>query len=463
MRVLLVQPNYDSHIVHPPIGLGYLASFLRESGYEVDIYDGTLYDAAENDFLNKISDYQPDLIGISLFCRGHNKVKNLVSKIKKTFTIPIVIGGPQASALPEYILWDFGVGFVVIGEGELTMKNLVEEIEGGYKKYDLIDGLGYRDGNKIKINKRRSLISNLDSLPFPAWDLMPPEKYRIVPILSPAKEFPIAPIITTRGCPYECTFCATNITWEQRFRKRSPMNVIQEIKYLINNFGVKEVHFCDDNITLNRKYIEDICTLLLQEGISIPWQCPNGVRVDTLDRDLLQKMKKVGCYSIGLGIESGNQRILDKNKKSLNLQKVKVVLEDIKDVGINSYGFFIIGLPGETEETIWDTIRFAIENPFDRVWFCVLAPYPGSEIFNQLLREQNISLEDFPWDKLDTNTALIGNNGLSSNTIEKFQKIAVRKFYLRPKKMIDIVATLGLKEIITLLKSRFFKKIVINK
>lgn len=460
MKILLIQPNYDSHIIHPPLGLGYIASTLRKAGYEISIYDGTRHNALEEDFIEAIETSHPDLIGISLFCRGQNKVRKLVSRIKKRFDIPIVIGGPQASALSDYILENFETDFVIIGEGEVVIKKLAEEIETGKKRYDKIEGLGYKDGIRRQINKRAPLIEDLDSLPFPAWDLMPPEKYRIVPILSPAKGFPIAPIITSRGCPYECTFCATNVTWERKLRTRSPANVIKEIKYLIKDFGVKEIHFCDDNITFYRKFIDEICELILQERIKIPWQCPNGVRIDTLDKKLLYKMKEAGCYSIGLGIESGNQNILNKIKKRLDLQKTEQVLKNIKDVGMRLYGFFILGLPGETEKTIWDTIRFAKENPFDRVWFCILAPYPGSEIFNELLKKKNISLVEFPWDMLDTNTALSEIEGLDCESLERYQKIAVKKFYLRPKIFIDIATNMGWKEFVTLIKSRFFKKMI---
>jgi radical SAM superfamily enzyme YgiQ (UPF0313 family) len=459
MKILLLQLNYDAHIIHPPLGLGYLASSLRDRGHIVSIFDGTLNNAKDEDYLDSIKEFGPDLIGITVLSRGHNMAKHLVSIIKNKFNIPIVLGGPQVSAYPIEIYKDFKPDFCIVGEGEMTVCELIEAIQ-GKMNLESIKGLVYSQNGVLKKTSPRELISNLDSISPPAWDLMSPSKYRIAPILAPAKAFPIAPILTTRGCPYQCTFCATNVTWKRKIRRRSVKNVIDEIEMLIKRFGVREIHLSDDNFTLIRKHVEDFCNGLKERKINISWQCPNGVRVDTLDIKLLKKMKESGCYALGLGIESGNRNILKRIKKNLNLDIVKRVLSNMKKVGISSYGFFILGLPGETHSSIRDTINFALNNPFDRVWFNILTPYPGSEIFEELIKIHKLSFKEIPWDSLDGNTELIAVGELSPSEIEEYQKIAARRFYLRPKILLSVISKWGPKEVKTLLMTRFFRKVI---
>ena len=345
MKVLLIQPNFDAHIVHPPLGLGYLAAYLEKNNHEVAIFDATLKNASLEQTLLAIKIFLPNLVGITVLSRGHNKAREIINEIKKIFPkLPVVIGGTQVTAAPAEVMADFKADFAVIGEGEITLAELVSAL-GGKNKFSDIDGLAYREKKKIRINHKRKLIENLDKIPFPAWHLMPPGQYRIAPILEPIHASPVAPILTSRGCPYNCSFCASNVTWQRKLRFRSPENVIGEIKLLKEKYGVKEIHFADDNFTMDTKRAEEICDRLIEENIDLPWQCPNGVRIDRLPLSLLRKMKKAGCYAVGLGIESGNQKILDKNSKNLNLKVVPQVLEDLRKVGIESYGFFILGLP----------------------------------------------------------------------------------------------------------------------
>lgn len=456
MKILLLQPNYDSHVVHPPLGLGYLAAYLDKNRYSVSIFDGTLKNASLQDFISVIKDFKPDLVGISVLTRGHKRAKEIIKAIKKKFKkLPVVIGGTQVTAAPKEVLSDLGADFAVIGEGEITLLELVRELEKGGNSFARINGLSYKtSGGKIKITKPRELIANLDSLPFPAWHLMPPKEYRIAPILEPARALPIAPVLTSRGCPYNCSFCASNVTWQRRLRFRSINNVIAEIKMLKDDFGVKEIHFCDDNFTMNIKRAEDMCDVLLKEKISLPWQCPNGVRIDRLTLPLLKKMKKAGCYAVGLGIESGNQDMLKSVNKQLDLRLIPKVLENLKKVGIESYGFFILGLPGETKKTSTQTIDFALKNSFDRAWFSIFTPYPGSPAFVGWIKDREFSKID--WDEHDCATAIMAGEDLTPEEIEKLQKEAIRKFYLRPKVFFRVLSHLGPKEITTLLMSRFF-------
>ncbi len=467
MKILLLLPNYDSHVVHPPLGLGYLAAVLEKKGHQVSLFDGTLHNASLSDFSQAISKFKPSLIGISVLTRGHNQTRQIIKTIKSAPSQPadggrwkkppIVVGGTQVTAAPKIVLKDLGADFAIIGEGEITICQLAKALEKGQKSFSKIDGLAYKTPKgKIKITRPRKLIKNINKIPFPAWHLMPPKKYRIAPILEPAKALPIAPVMTSRGCPYNCSFCASNVTWQRKIRLRSPKNVLKEIKMLKKKFGVKEIHFCDDNFTIDIKRAEKICTALIKQNINLPWQCPNGVRIDRLTLPLLRKMKKAGCYALGLGIESGNQAILNKVNKQLDLRLVSQVLRKMKKAGIESYGFFILGLPGETEKTAQETINFALKQPFDRAWFNIFTPYPGSTAFKQWIKKRNFCRID--WNKHDCSTAIMASKDLTPEKIEKLQKQALRKFYLRPKVFIKVISRLGPKEITTFLMSRFFRK-----
>ncbi|PIS08805.1 hypothetical protein COT75_04985 [Candidatus Beckwithbacteria bacterium CG10_big_fil_rev_8_21_14_0_10_34_10] len=461
MRILLLQPNYDAHIVHPPLGLGYLASFLKTKGHhQVLIFDGTLKNASLNDFLTAISKFKADLVGISVLSRGHKQAKKITKALKQRYKkLPLVLGGTQITALPKKILQSWAADFVIIGEGEVTFLELAAKLEKNKNNFSKVPGLGFKDSSgKIVITPPRPLIKDLDSLPFPAWNLIHPKKYRIVPILQPAKDFPIAPILTSRGCPFNCSFCASNITWKRQIRFRSPENVLREIKLLKKRFGVKEIHFCDDNFTMDIKRAKKICQMMISEKINLPWQCPNGVRIDRLPLSLLRLMKKAGCYALGLGIESGNQKVLDKNNKHLNLKIVPKVLKNLNKVGIESYGFFILGLPGDSRKRIEETINFALKNPFDRAWFNIFTPYPGSAAFSNWLKNKDFNKID--WNKHDCSSAVISVPKISSKELEKIQKKALLKFYLRPKIILKLANSIGIEEITTFLMTRFFSKLL---
>lgn len=457
MKILFLQVNYDSHIVCPPFNVGYLASTLERQGHIVALFDGTLHNAGEEDYLAAVQSFSPDLIGVSVFSRGHGKAKRLVAALKRRFDVRIVIGGPQVTAMPEAVIEDIGADFGVIGEGEETICELASALGAANGVFSGIDGLAYRQGSGgVVQNKPRGLIENLDSIPYPAWHLMPPSDYWIVPILATAKSFPVAPIMTSRGCPFPCTFCASNITWKFRVRYRSPENVIGEMRLLRDKYGVREFLITDDNFTLNKNFAMSVCEGIIKEDLRVNWQCSNGVRVDTLSPELLRLMRKAGCYSVGLGIESGNQAILDRAKKKLDLRKVRKTLGDLKDAGIKSYGFFIFGFPGETRSSAADTVEFSLSNRLDRAWFNIMTPYPGSELFNEWIKKR--SFKDIDWDRHDGSTADLEWCELTGKELEECQRDAAKRFYLRPRIILDILLHMSGRQILTIFMTRFFRK-----
>lgn len=449
MKVLLIKPNYNIHINTPPLGLGYLASALRKAGHDVSIMDCMNEGYQVDDAVNKIVKDKPDAIGISMMSPSHNVVKQLVSVLKSKLGVPIILGGPHATSMPQFVLEEINADFIVMGEGETTITDLVENI-GEEERIKLMKGIAYRDGNSIKVNPSRELIKDIDKIPFPAWDLMPPARYKSTPVLSSAEKFPIAQMMTSRGCPYKCTYCASHITWSYKWRKRCAGNIVDEIEMLIKDFGVKEIHLNDDNFTLSREYATGVCEEILRRKIKISWQCPNGVRIDHLDKELLAAMKKAGCHTIAFGIESGSQDILNNVKKSLDLNLAYNVIKNASRLGMTTFGFFVFGLPGETKHTIRQTIDYAKRLPLDRAWFFILAPMPGSELFSYYLRET--PLHKINWDNLNTYTGVMKLNGLTPQDIEETQRRATFEFYARPRIIWNLGKRVRLSNIRTLLK-----------
>ncbi|MEK7817568.1 MAG: radical SAM protein, partial [Actinomycetota bacterium] len=310
-----------------------------------------------------------------------------------------------------------------------------------------------------------------------AWDLMDPRSYPDLPHQLLHKKFPVAPVMTSRGCPYDCSFCASTALWGRGWRTRSAANVVDEIEMLVRDFDVKEIHFEDDNFTLKASHAAAVCEEILRRGIDIVWACPNGVRIDTLDDDLLELMRRSGCYSLGFGIESGSQAVLEKNNKKLKLDRVADQVRMVKRHGIEAFGFFIIGLPGETADTIRETIRYARRVPIDRANFGLLSPLPGSGIFNEYVLAKSGGEAKAVGGAKSSGEAKSGGDaksgsegfdhrvlnyfnpfpigGLDSRELNRWQRRAVYSFYLRPGPLLKVVRDLRPAQVKQMLRALF--------
>lgn len=457
-RILFIHPPYVTHVVSPPMGIGYLSSYLKQEGHDVSLLDLNISPATREGIIERVRQYRPDLIGVPIMCTGMDQVRDVVETVKKHSDVPVVLGGAQASSLPEHSLRFTGADYVVIGEGEITAAELVSAL-GSSADLGGVLGLGYMSQGEYVQNAPRPMVEDLDSLPMPDWHLINPRNYRIAPVLSSAKAFPIAPVVTSRGCPFDCTFCAGKSIWGKSYRYRQAVPVVDEIQMLMQDYGVREIFMGDDNFNLKTSHAADICEEILRRGMKLPWACPNGVRVDSLKPDLLALMKRSGCHLVGLGIESGDQRVLDMAKKSLDLSIVPRVCKEIDDAGITAVGFFVLGLPGDTRETVEKTMRFSRELPLKRAWFNILAPYPGSEVFEMYLRDRNIgSLE---WRALDTCGDDVAQlSDVSPEELDRLQKRAAFRFYARPRIMLDLLLSQRPATIVSLFRTRFFQKIL---
>lgn len=467
MKIFLIQPEYKDTWAASPLGLGYVAAALQNAGHDIVLADYTLRPVSEAEFKEELISCKPDLVAISMMVRALPQVRALIKHIKEVDDIPVVIGGPQPSIAPEFTLRYTASDFAVLGEGEETIVEFAKALMLGKNNFQGIRGLAFNQkGKGIVINPPREFVADLDSIKFPAWEYISPAKYNLQPALTPVKERPIAPLITTRGCPYKCNFCGGPLMWKRSFRMRSAKNIVDEIELLMREYGVKQIFLSDDNFTLQKNHAISMCKEILARKIKIPWACPNGIRVDKVDDELLGYMREAGCYLVGFGIESGSQEILNRAQKQLNLERVAEVVKLAKKHNILTYGFFIIGLLGETERTIRQTIDFAKRLPLDRAWFNVLIPYPGTEIFD--IYAQGKPYDEIDWSNLDATTGMITEgihyDGLSGEDLVYWQRRALREFYLAsPRRFFSVMRNMSFGSIKTLMKTSFFKRILQHK
>ncbi|MFH1226166.1 MAG: radical SAM protein [bacterium] len=458
MKVLLIQPTqknvYGVEIKSPyaPLGLLYVGACLARANHEVDFIDIDADGFNEAEIVERMNMKKFDLVGFSSFTATINNVLKMAEFIKKTIEIPIIVGGIHATIAGEELIKDKNIDFVVRGEGEETIIELLEAL-GGRKILSEVKGIYYKDKNGIIFTGVRPLIENLDDLPFPARYLL---KHPAGYISPDALKMPVTSIMTSRGCLGNCTYCCTKQIFGRSIRFRSVRNVADEIKEAIEKYGFNEIHIMDDSFTQNKQRVLEFRDTIKERGIKTTFVFSNGIRADQVDEDILRAFKDLGVLSVGFGVESGNQTILNNIKKGIKLETVRRAFRLSKKYGFETWGFFMIGLPGETRETIRETIDFAKELEPDFAKFLILKPYPGSEVFNQLYQQGRIF--DFNYNHYGTYTAPVHDlPGLSKEEILKLQKEALRKFYLRPSTVLKTIRRMrSLTQIKLNLKSGIF-------
>lgn len=438
MRVLLINPPFTEYGglegqggKSAPLNLAYLASYLRkEKPYtKISILDCENLRLKYPEIENRIKEYQPDVMGITMPTPVYTQGLE-VAKIAKWINpnIKVVVGGPHPTAFPKEVSGEPCIDAAVYGEGEKTFTNLVDAFENGYSLKS-IKGIAYN----TYLNPPQPLIENLDTIPFPARDLLPLDVYYAPPTKRETNT-PNANIISSRGCPYNCTYCMSRIIWQKKVRFRSVQNVIDEIKECINKYGRGEFNFNDELFTLNRKRTLEFCDMVAKCDLRISWVC--ALRVDYVWGDVLYKMKEAGCKKVMFGFESGSQKVLDLMKKGTTLKQAEEAVKTTKRIGIKTSGAFMIGNIGETEETVRETINFAKKLNVDTVSFYVASPYPGTEFYNTA-KEKGYLRKGLRWKDF---SLIIGQAkpplnlpGMTSQRIAYWQKRAYREYYLNPK------------------------------
>lgn len=403
MRTLLINPPYPfSEIPILPMGLSYLASVLEQSGREVQVLDLLVSKYSKEKIKTKLEEYQPDIVGVTSVTLNYPIASEILKYTKSVDKdVTTIIGGPHVTFAPAETLTEAPwIDIVVKGEGERTMLDIVSG-----KKLADIDGIAYRDkAGSIKQTRERSLIENLDGLPTPAIHLFPLSRYFALDVH--------ASILTARGCPFNCIFCVGSKMGGRKARYRNPKLVVDEIEESLA-LGFKEVNFEDDLLTLNHKHLNAVCDEIIARGLKFNWSA--FARVDTVTPEILKKMREAGCTWVSYGVESGNQQILDLVKKKITLEKVRYAVAIAREAGVKVLASFIIGLPGETKETLKDTMDFAQEiQTF--YGFHVLAPFPGSEVREEA-DKYGLEILTSDWAKYDANRAVTRTKGAGPEDI----------------------------------------------
>lgn len=390
MKVLLIQPPhyYNGLSREPenfPLGLGYIAKVLLNSGYTVEVFDIWAHQYKNEEVMERIKKLDYDVVGISALSTQYSYVKWLSARLKENNEGKIMIGGPLATYSPRIVLKNTAADICVIGEGEITAKEVIEK----YDDLDEVKGICFREGNKLIENPPREYIKDLDTIDFPAWDLFPVKIY-----LKPRRyydfSYSLKPmnIISSRGCPYNCKFCSKTF---KKTRVRSIDNIIEEIELLKQKYGVNCIHFNDELLMISKKRVLSLCEKI--EPLNVKFIC-NG-RVNIVDLDLLKRMKKAGAIAVGYGIESGSQRILDNMNKRITIEQSERALKDTVRAKIYPIIFMMYGYPGETRGSLQETIDFFKKIPYlERVYLAITTALPGAELYEDCLKKGIIKDED---------------------------------------------------------------------
>ncbi|MCK4248757.1 MAG: cobalamin-dependent protein, partial [Candidatus Omnitrophica bacterium] len=411
----------------PSLGLLSLGAVLRKAGHRVRIVDASAQSLGYKDIIKEVENFNPHIIGLTAVTPAVSKTARLASMIKDILPSAfVIIGGSHVTAVPEQTMIDhpcFDYG--VLGEGEDTIIDLIEALSANKIPAD-VPGIVFRENGKVELTPQRQPIKNLDSLPWPAWDLLDEFPFRYHPAVFKYKKLPSVQIVSARGCPNKCIFCDTSV-FGHKVRFHSAEYILDLAAYLIKDFKIREIIFEDDQFLINKERVEKICNGFLKYEKDISWSC--SARVNCVnDPALLKLMKRSGCWQINYGLESGDQKILDFANKAITLEQAESAVQLTHQAGILSKGYFIFGLPHETEETMDKTIRFAKRIPLSDVSVFMLTPFPGSRIYT-IAEEYGTLNKNF--EKMNILNVVYIPKGLSKEILLHYQKRFMKKFYLR--------------------------------
>jgi len=409
--------------VVPSPSLLYLAPFLIEDGHEVTYLEGLFHSLEKT--IDIIREIDPGIIGVTLTSVDWENSRWMLNDLKKTFPeVLIVAGGIHPTLWKEKCFEECsGIDVITIGEGEHTMRELACCVGKG-TSFEKVKGLIIKTDRGLVETDDRAVSEDIDSLPFPSHELADISSY--IPSPTFYKSLPHANIIGARGCPYQCIFCHT----DRHVRMRSASNITDEIEILYKEHGVTDIAFWDDTFTLSKDRAMKFCREMIERNIKVDWAV--NARVDSIDRELLEEMKKAGCWRVLYGIESGVQKNLDTLRKGTTIQQIRRAVELTSDVGIEAYGTFMFGIPGETFEEGLQTIEFACSIPLDYAVFVNLTPLPGTEVYEKLLAG-SITPAKFTRNRFNFKNVSFVPEGMTEEQIKFLIQSGHRKFYLRPR------------------------------
>lgn len=455
-KILLVKSStvFSKHIgTPPPLGIMYIASYLRENGnYSIKLFDARLYKEPISQFYKFIFTYKPDLIGISALTVEANYL-HTISYIAKSVNpnIKVVIGGPYITS-SSFAINDKNIDVGVIGEGEITFKELVKAYEHGTSLHN-IRGIVFRLNNEIITTPLRNQIENLDELPYPAWDLIELEAYFKRRGMSTVGIRRYMAIFTSRGCPFHCIYCH-NIMGK-RFRKRSTENVIKEMSTLIEKYNINDFEIIDDISNLDRERFKTLMKAIIGKGWKVTLSFPNGVRTDMLDEEVIYLMKQAGTSELSVAIETASQRLQKMVRKNLNLDKIKLMIDLAVKNKIFVRGFFMLGFPTETEEELKSTIDLACRSKLHEAIFFKVNPFGGTELYDQALKLGKIASKSEA-DSFNYHTTTFNLSEIPNKRFNRLYMWAYIRFYFNIKRVIRILQTKKLLNDLPLLIIRVF-------
>jgi radical SAM superfamily enzyme YgiQ (UPF0313 family) len=419
-NVTLVNPPYPKGVqkrIFMPLGIGYLAAVLEEKGYDVNVIDYQMLDPTLSDLKDEFARLQPGIVGVTSATATYKPALEIVKAAKEACPGCLtVMGGPHVTVMDEQTFRDQPeTDIVVRGEGEQTLLELASlKSVSNLKGLDLVAGITFRRNGQIIRTIDRPFIQNLDALPLPAYKFFPLDKYRIFGKLY-------LPIITSRGCPFQCTFCLAAKMCGRVLRMRSPKKVIDELEWLRDTYGAEAFSFYDDTFTGDVNRAEEICSEIKRRSFNCMWDC--RTRVDRVSPEILAKMRSANCRLIHFGVESGNQEMLNAMKKGTTLEQNSQAIKWAKEAGISVAISIIFGYPGETLEMVKQTLDFIRKTEPDYVYICEAVPYPGTELY-QILKNSDIKMST-DWNQYHEQTQVFNNPMLSLKKMEEIK----REFY----------------------------------
>lgn len=427
-----IAPGYEfvRHIADnsPSLGLLHLAAQVRQDGYRASIIECTIQGLDVADTIERVVSMRPAYVGFTLFTVGVSNAAAIARGVKRRLPeTRILVGGPHVSSMgPETMSRFPEFDLAVVGEGELTLSQVLACYSSG-GDIGSVNGIIYRDENgRPRGTAPGPVEKDLDRLPFPAWDLLPDFPRAYLPMVYEFPHGPVASIAASRGCPFKCRFCDTS-TFGGRMRHYSPGKVVEMMRHLKEQYGVRHIIFVDDLFLASRKRATEFCNLLIEERLGLTWTCL--ARADSVRPELLALMKRAGCWEVMYGLESGSDEILQKMEKSLGVAKSRQAVTWSAEAGIRVKGLFILGYPGETEETIAQTEAFISSIPMQEMQLTKFTPYPGSPIYMDLFGTR---IRDEHWDKMNGMVFIWTPEGMTVRQLDRHYNRILLSFYLKP-------------------------------
>lgn len=441
-------------VVAPSLGIGYMAAVLEENGIDVDILDASALDMGYKDIEKEMKKRGSDVVAITALTPTIGVALDSADAVRNALPdAKIVLGGYHPTFNYAEVLEEDNVDIVVRGEGEYTMLELVQTLKNG-GDLSQVQGLAYKDeNNELVVTPDRPVIENLDELPFPAYHLFPMNKYKLLNISTN-----IATMITSRGCPMQCSFCSSAALHGKKARRRSVENVVDEIEHLLNDFKhIDTIAFMDDTFTISKRYVEDFCAEIKKRNLVFWWGCT--ARVDSIDEDLLETMKDAGCMTLYFGVESADQQMLDKMNKNITIEKTINAFDISRKIGIRTIASCVLGMPDDTKANMKKTIQFVKKLKPSYAVFSLATPYPGTRFYKESFEKNLVKIKD--WSKFTLIEPIMDTVDCSKKELRKIQAKAFIGFYLRPSYLIKQASQDGMilvKTIFGVVKQALSKK-----